>query len=428
MSVPKWAIKRSLILKYCTECTDFVPATVVVGGFFGDEGKGKIISHLASIDSPRIVVRGGAGPNAGHTIKHGGKTFKVRMLPSGFLNESSEIMIGPGVVVDPNVLLGEIAEMQTGGRTYVDANCGIIEESHKVEDGAGRLKEKIGSTGSGTGPANAARAMRTLQLAKECDQIKKYVTDVPARIDESLRKGQNVLVEGTQGTFLSLWHGTYPYVTSKDVTASGICADVGIGPTRVDEVMVVFKSYVCISAISPSSTLGSTTTPGPIMISEDSFRKPLGSIRTLNVLPPCFIVCPALGPAPPRTTIRGESIDARWDMILPFPSSPKNPPTTTVAGTKSVHSVQYFKIRERLIAHLGTLMHVRRKLCWKHNHKPSKYARFSKNAHIKKTHNRILYARSPSRTVSVLPQMLGRVDGISVMVMNEMRKIVWNMA
>ena len=426
MSVPKWAIKRSLILKYCTECTDFVPATVVVGGFFGDEGKGKIISHLASIDSPRIVVRGGAGPNAGHTIKHGGKTFKVRMLPSGFLNESSEIMIGPGVVVDPNVLLGEIAEMQTGGRTYVDANCGIIEESHKVEDGAGRLKEKIGSTGSGTGPANAARAMRTLQLAKECDQIKKYVTDVPARIDESLRKGQNVLVEGTQGTFLSLWHGTYPYVTSKDVTASGICADVGIGPTRVDEVMVVFKSYVtrvgtgpmdgeldakeiekrqwlssmmpqlastyvlppvCNSAISPSSTLGSTTTPGPIMISEDSFRKPLGSIRTLNVLPPCFIVCPALGPAPPRTTIRGESIDARWDMILPFPSSPKNPPTTTVAGTKSVHSVQYFKIRERLIAHLGTLMHVRRKLCWKHNHKPSKYARFSKNAHIKKTHN-----------------------------------------
>ena len=244
MSVPKWAIKRSLILKYCTECTDFVPATVVVGGFFGDEGKGKIISHLASIDSPRIVVRGGAGPNAGHTIKHGGKTFKVRMLPSGFLNESSEIMIGPGVVVDPNVLLGEIAEMQTGGRTYVDANCGIIEESHKVEDGAGRLKEKIGSTGSGTGPANAARAMRTLQMAKECDQIKKYVTDVPARIDESLRKGQNVLVEGTQGTFLSLWHGTYPYVTSKDVTASGICADVGIGPTRVDEVMVVFKSYV----------------------------------------------------------------------------------------------------------------------------------------------------------------------------------------
>ena len=244
MSVPKWAIKRSLILKYCTECTDFVPATVVVGGFFGDEGKGKIISHLASIDSPRIVVRGGAGPNAGHTIKHGGKTFKVRMLPSGFLNESSEIMIGPGVVVDPNVLLGEITEMQTGGRTYVDANCGIIEESHKVEDGAGRLKEKIGSTGSGTGPANAARAMRTLQMAKECDQIKKYVTDVPARIDESLRKGQNVLVEGTQGTFLSLWHGTYPYVTSKDVTASGICADVGIGPTRVDEVMVVFKSYV----------------------------------------------------------------------------------------------------------------------------------------------------------------------------------------
>ena len=78
-------------------------ATIVVGGFFGDEGKGKIISYLAQKDNPSIVVRGGAGPNAGHTIKDGNKTFKVRMLPSGFLNKNSRVMIGPGVVVNPDV-------------------------------------------------------------------------------------------------------------------------------------------------------------------------------------------------------------------------------------------------------------------------------------------------------------------------------------
>ena len=219
-------------------------STVVVGGFFGDEGKGKIISYLAARDNPHIVVRGGAGPNAGHTIRDGSRTYKVRMLPSGFLNGDSRIMIGPGVVVDPEVLLGEIAEFGTAGRTFVDRNCGIIDESHRKLDGRGDLKDKIGSTGSGTGPANADRAMRTLRLAWEEESLSGLTADVPAEIGRALSGGENVLVEGTQGTFLSLWHGTYPFVTSKDVTASGICADVGLGPTRVDEVMVVFKSYV----------------------------------------------------------------------------------------------------------------------------------------------------------------------------------------
>ena len=79
-------------------------STVVVGGFFGDEGKGKIISYLAIKDNPKIIVRGGAGPNAGHTIRDGDKVYKVRMLPSGFLNKNSKVMIGPGVVINPDVL------------------------------------------------------------------------------------------------------------------------------------------------------------------------------------------------------------------------------------------------------------------------------------------------------------------------------------
>lgn len=221
-----------------------MPSTVVVGGFFGDEGKGKIISYLALKDNPSIVVRGGAGPNAGHTVKDGDKIYKIRMLPSGFLNKKSKVMIGPGVVINPDVLLKEINDFGVSDRAFVDRNCGIIEQTHLSQDSKGRLKETIGSTGSGTGPANAERAMRTLKLAKDIESLSSYLEDVPSAINLALDSNENVLVEGTQGTHLSLWHGTYPYVTSKDVTASGICADIGLGPKKVNDVLVVFKSYV----------------------------------------------------------------------------------------------------------------------------------------------------------------------------------------
>ncbi|MGI0046394.1 MAG: adenylosuccinate synthetase [Nitrosotalea sp.] len=221
-----------------------MPSTVVVGGFFGDEGKGKIISYLAMKDNPVIAVRGGVGPNAGHTIEHGGKIYKVRMLPSAFLNPGTRLLVGPGVVVSQEVLLKEISEFGVQDRAFVDYQCGIIEESHKATDSQGRLKESIGSTGTGTGPANADRAMRTLKLAKDIESLALYLDDIPNAVNFALERKEKVLIEGTQGTFLSLWHGTYPYVTSKDVTASGICADVGIGPKSVDDVVIVFKSYV----------------------------------------------------------------------------------------------------------------------------------------------------------------------------------------
>ena len=221
-----------------------MPSTVVVGGFFGDEGKGKIISYLAKKDNPTIVVRGGAGPNAGHTIKDGNTTYKVRMLPSGFLNKNAQVMIGPGVVVDPQVFLKEIQEFGVSGRAFLDNHCGIIEQNHLDQDSKGRLKEKIGSTGSGTGPANAERAMRTLKMAKDIESLSSYIKDVPDEINSALKNKEEVLVEGTQGTHLSLWHGTYPFVTSKDVTAAGICADVGLGPKSVNEVLIVFKAYL----------------------------------------------------------------------------------------------------------------------------------------------------------------------------------------
>ncbi|MDH3191497.1 MAG: adenylosuccinate synthetase [Nitrosopumilus sp.] len=219
-------------------------STVVVGGFFGDEGKGKIISYLAIKDNPKIIVRGGAGPNAGHTIRDDDKIYKVRMLPSGFLNKNAKVMIGPGVVINPDILLKEIRDFDASGRSFIDKHCGIIEATHLTRDSKGELKEKIGSTGSGTGPANADRAMRVLKLAKDFDSLSSLIVDVPEQINSALSNNEKILVEGTQGTFLSLWHGTYPFVTSKDVTASGICADIGLGPKKVDEVIVVFKSYV----------------------------------------------------------------------------------------------------------------------------------------------------------------------------------------
>ena len=241
-----------------------MPSTVVIGGFFGDEGKGKIISYLALHDKPSIVVRGGAGPNAGHTIKDGDKIYKVRMLPSGFLNKDAKVMVGPGVVVNPSVLLKEINDFDVEGRAFLDYNCGIIEESHREADSQGRLKEKIGSTGSGTGPANAERAMRTLKMAKEIDELESYLTDVPFEVNSALDRNENVLIEGTHGTHLSLWLGTYPFVTTKDVTASGICADVGIGPKKVDDVIVVFKAYL--------TRVGTGPMPGELSEEETSAK------------------------------------------------------------------------------------------------------------------------------------------------------------
>jgi len=222
-----------------------MPCLVTVGGFYGDEGKGKIIAYLSKKDNPAIAVRGGVGPNAGHTFTFEGKEYKVRMLPSAALNPTTRLLIGAGVLVSPQVLLKEIAMFNADDRTFVDAQCGVIEQAHidrdKAED---HLKSKVGTTGTGTGPANADRALRTLKLAKDIPELSLYVEDVSNSVNYALESGEKVLVEGTQGTYLSLFHGGYPYVTSKDVTASGICSDIGIGPKRVDEVLVVFKAYV----------------------------------------------------------------------------------------------------------------------------------------------------------------------------------------
>ena len=218
---------------------------VIVGGFYGDEGKGKIIAYLSLKDNPKIAVRGGVGANAGHTFVHNNQTYKVRMLPSAVLNPETQLLIGAGVLITPEVLIDESRKYNAENRTIIDNHCGIIDESHiKRDNENSHLKNTIGTTGTGTGPANSDRALRILNLAKNVDSLKKYLGNVSDIVNESIDKSQSVLIEGTQGTFLSLYHGDYPFVTSKDVTASGICSDVGIGPKKVDDVILVFKAYV----------------------------------------------------------------------------------------------------------------------------------------------------------------------------------------
>lgn len=217
---------------------------VVVGGAFGDEGKGKIISYISLKDNPKIAVRGGVGPNAGHTVEYRHNTLKLRMLPSAVVNETTQLMIGAGVLIDPSILLEEVSKTNSESRVRIDKNCAVIERRHIDHDKEGYLKDKIGTTGTGTGPANSDRVLRIAKIASQDAMLKDYIDDVSDSVNNALDNGEQVLVEGTQGTLLSLYYGEYPYVTSKDVSASGICSDVGIGPKRVDDVLVVFKSYL----------------------------------------------------------------------------------------------------------------------------------------------------------------------------------------
>jgi len=169
--------------------------------------------------------------------------------------EEALLCIGTGVLVDPRVFLSEVDLLGVKGRAFVDEGCGIIDETHIQRDkGSDHLSKTIGSTGTGCGPANADRVMRIGRQAKDVPELAEYLMDVPAEINETLDDGEFVLIEGTQGFGISLYFGTYPYVTSKDTSASQMAADNGVGPTRIDDVIVVFKAYPTRVGAGPFST------------------------------------------------------------------------------------------------------------------------------------------------------------------------------
>ncbi len=268
-----------------------MPATVIVGAQWGDEGKGKIVDLLAQ-DSD-IVCRYQGGPNAGHTIVVGDETYKIRALPSGIVR-GKPCVIGNGCVVDPEVLIGELDDFESRGHStaqvYVSGNAHLIMPWHLAIDQASehRLgKLAIGTTRRGIGPCYADKAMRlgirvqdvldpkilrqkievalaekNLWLTKVYEsepfdletvaaryegyaqRLRPYVTDTSLYVDTALRDGKTVLFEGAQATLLDLDHGTYPFVTSSNPVASSAATGVGIGPRRIDHVIGVAKAYV----------------------------------------------------------------------------------------------------------------------------------------------------------------------------------------
>jgi adenylosuccinate synthase len=217
--------------------------TVVVGAFWGDEGKGKIISYLALKDRVDVCVRTGS-VNAAHTVVYQSKKYALHMVPSTFVYEKSRLLIGAGVNVHVPQLLKEIEETGVKDRIGVDPQCSIIEEKHSTMDKSSAHFKGLGTTGWGVGPAQEERVRRIGKMAKDVPELTPYLTDVALEVNTAIDAGKNVLLEGTQGLMLSLFFGSYPYVTSRDTSASAICAEAGVGPTKIDRVLLVYKSFM----------------------------------------------------------------------------------------------------------------------------------------------------------------------------------------
>jgi len=221
-----------------------VPCTVIAGGFWGDEGKGKIISYLALKEPLDVCVRTGS-VNAAHTIWFKGQRYALHMVPGGFVHEKCLLLIGAGSNVDVRQLIGEIELTNVKNRIGVDSQASIIEEKHSTQDKmSSHLKNVVGTTGRGVGPAIEERVRRTAKLARDVPELKPYLMDVSEETNRAIDAGKKVLLEGTQGIQLSLFHGGYPYVTGRDTSAAAICSEAGVGPTKVDNVLLVFKSFM----------------------------------------------------------------------------------------------------------------------------------------------------------------------------------------
>lgn len=221
-----------------------MPITVIVGGQFGSEGKGKIVSYLCKKNEYDVVVRCG-GPNSGHTITYGNKQTVLQSIPAGVANERTKLLLAAGCLIDLEILFKEIKRFNLNPvRLGIDENAVIIEEWFKNEEL--ELKERIGSTGSGTGIAVAKRALRDtgLRLAKNIPELKDYLVCTSNEVMNHHLKGKKIAIEGTQGFGLSLYHSPcYPNATSRDTIASGFLSEVGISPLEVSGIIMVIRTF-----------------------------------------------------------------------------------------------------------------------------------------------------------------------------------------
>lgn len=226
-----------------------MPATVIVGGQFGSEGKGKASHFLALLRNAATAVRVGGSNSGHHVVSSDGKSYMLRQLPTAAVEPGTMAVIGAGSLVDPDILLDEIDELNLGSdRLLIDPEATIITAEHKAAERATGLTRSIGSTGSGTGAAVAARISRKAELirAKHDARLRPYTMRGTAAsfLRSVLRRGERVIIEGTQGFGLSLTQSAhYPYVTSRDTTAATFVAEAGISPRDVDEVAMVVRTY-----------------------------------------------------------------------------------------------------------------------------------------------------------------------------------------
>jgi len=220
-----------------------MPCTAIVGAFWGDEGKGKISSYLAIKDDLDFCVRTGS-VNAAHTVWIDGKKYPLHMVPAAFMNPKTRLLVAPGANVHVKRFLEEVELTKAHKQIGIDQNASIIEEKHSAQDKASAHLKGLGTTGWGVGPAIEERVRRTAKLAKDITELKPYIVKVADEVNDGIDQGKKVLLEGTQGFMLSLFFGTYPYVTGRDTGASAIASEAGVGPTRVDDVVIVFKSFI----------------------------------------------------------------------------------------------------------------------------------------------------------------------------------------
>lgn len=218
---------------------------VVCGGQAGDEGKGKIAAYLSYKGKYDYCVRVG-GPNAGHTVVLDGKSYTLKNIPSGFLNPNTKLVLGAGAYTKTDWLLKEVELTGTADRLIIDPYAVLItDEETAAEQGAQHFMKHIGSVGTGLGQAVKDRIeRRAVKFAKDEPKLKSFIQEVPELLNKCLDQGGQVLLEGTQGIKLSLLHGEYPFVTSRDTTASTFLGEAGLGPKSVRDVYVVFKPYV----------------------------------------------------------------------------------------------------------------------------------------------------------------------------------------
>ena len=270
---------------------NIMTVTIVIGTQWGDEGKGKVIDYFA--EHAEMVVRFQGGNNAGHTIQVKDDVFKFHLLPSGVIRSDKTVIIGNGMVIDPEVLLSELAELDSRGvqpaKILISDRANVIMPYHKLLDHAeehAKGDNSIGTTGRGIGPAYTdkisrqgirmgdlldedtlvsklgsiiPRKQQMLNMLGDPSQLSvqdiskqylsfgrdlaKYITETSVVINDTILRGGTVLFEGAQGTQLDVDHGTYPFVTSSNTIAGNACVGSGVGPTAVDQVIGVVKAY-----------------------------------------------------------------------------------------------------------------------------------------------------------------------------------------